>query len=220
MFIDILVREGGADIDAADSEGNSPLILACKPWKIAPPLVSRSTRHTVRNYHGFRSEDWNEHRPIMIDMLTQLGANIAQLGSFGKQGIHFAAFYGMKDVIGKLLGNQANIEAEDQYGNTPIMEAVRGSDDFGISKRKRDLLNQVNCQGHPNTINFLLLMGASINHVNKHEETAGSLAFNSERQSCGRFDMQRMVYIPPDEDFELTALNIYDTFMSNRYQNG
>lgn len=91
----------GADVNARDSSGKTPLIHACVNGKISP---------------------------VIIATLLAAGADVNASDSSGMTALHAAALVAWGDdralVIRELLSAHASLIAKDKYGNTPLMTAV------------------------------------------------------------------------------------------------
>jgi ankyrin repeat protein len=107
----------GADRDARDAAGDTPLIFAI-----------------------------DFERPEIVQVLLEAGADIDAAGRHGKRPLHHAAARGDLDLLRLLLRAGAAPDPSDENGVTPLMEAVRrGSEpatrrllEAGASVHRRD----------------------------------------------------------------------------------
>ena len=60
-------------------------------------------------------------------------ANYVEPGINKRTPLHWAADYGKVDVIEYLLSKGANIEAKDNYGNTPLFAAIYEGHDAAVA---------------------------------------------------------------------------------------
>ncbi len=90
--------EKGADVDAKDDLGNTPLINAAKEYRFGMPDVVRS--------------------------LLNHNADLEAKDQNGMTALHWAASIGNPDVVVILVEKKANVEAIDNNGKTPLDLAV------------------------------------------------------------------------------------------------
>lgn len=92
-----MLLDYGADIEARDQWGNTPLFLAAL-----------------------------NHQPAIFDLLIASGANQEVKTDDGLHLIHAASMDPYPALMEKLLDKGADIEAKDKYGQTPLYMAVLG----------------------------------------------------------------------------------------------
>lgn len=113
--------------------------------------------------------DKGEHPESVLRLLT-LGANIDVRSSKGKSALHCAAKAGFIKVIDVLIENGATIDATDNNGETPLIEAIRSTIKDGEKQRgaiEKLLLNGANP-------NFKNRAGATPLQIAKHKRRTGS----------------------------------------------
>ena len=88
--------ESGADVNAPDEEGMTPLHWAA---------VST--------------------QPEMVRLLLDSGADVNARDVLGRTPLHYAAVSNHKQIIDDLLGSSATVDAADEQGNTPLHMAAR-----------------------------------------------------------------------------------------------
>ena len=82
-----------------------------------------------------------------VERAIRAGANVNAANENGWTALHFAALYNDDpEVVKLLLENGANIDARDEYGDTPLMNAV-------ISQFPRHILLLLNHGADPNVVN-------------------------------------------------------------------
>ena len=131
------------------------------------------------------------------------GVNVDELAD-GQSPLHYAAGGGMFESISLLIENNADVNAKDKHGNTPLhLVSVKGEKKI-IKKGKQDLSKTIellttggadlNVQnelgdtplhlaartGHVNTIQHLISKGADVYVKNNNEQAAADLSENHE----------------------------------------
>lgn len=149
-----LVRKQGADINAVDNFGNTPLHSA------------------VHNGH-FR----------VAKLLVDLGANVRTCDKFGNTPLFEAVCNGSRDLTELLLKNGANVNTRNNHGNTPIFDAVVRKKSYDIIKllveygsslntRNRHGMTPIHdavCSGSIDVVKTLIALGADVNARNRYK---------------------------------------------------
>lgn len=99
----------------------------------------------------------NGEHPEEVLALLKAGANIHARNLKGSTALHTAAKAGFNRVVELLIKNGAEVDAEDNFGNTPLFMGISS----GIKKQER-LLKSIAC---------LLKHGANVHHVSKQGKT-------------------------------------------------
>ncbi|KAF8247662.1 ankyrin, partial [Wilcoxina mikolae CBS 423.85] len=94
---EVLLR-GGADRNAKDCNGMTPLFYAVVNWKKKPE--------------------------ILVSLLLQWGADVNVTCEFDTTALHHAAHLNSEAISGELVHHGASLHSKDCYGNTPLFEAV------------------------------------------------------------------------------------------------
>lgn len=144
-IVKILTR-AGADKDAVDKHGHTPLHLAAQDGCFGVDDNGR----TMFN----RTAD--EGHLEIVRFLVQQGVELDAPSKAGRTALHGATCYGRTQIIKFLIEAGANKEAIDEHGNTPLHLAAS----FGLEK----------------VVEILLDAGVNINNVNIHNDTALHLA--------------------------------------------
>jgi ankyrin repeat protein len=131
----------GANIDARDEEGKTPLIHASIMGnkKIVEILLEillnryHEDKKEQKYYESINAKDKEEKTPLIhasimgkkeiVEKLLYYGANIEARDKEEKTPLIHASIMGKKEIVEKLLYYGANIEAQDKEEKTPIIHA-------------------------------------------------------------------------------------------------
>ena len=118
----------GANIDAPNAEGYTPLMVAAQTTnlQIAQFLVEAGANPNIRNRYGETAIMLASYHG-QTDMVRLLHLKGADIHHDGWNPLLYAAFNGHLDTIRWLLDSHVNINATSDNGTTPLMMAVRGN---------------------------------------------------------------------------------------------
>lgn len=152
----------GADVNATDDYGRTPLHLAAVTnyeSSVIELLLSRGADVNARNNYGstplHNAVEFIDELPI-IALLLDRGADANAKDDNGETPLHMAAA-GLNDeplVIILLLARGADVNARDNYGGTPLHRAARWNESpavikillySGVDVSARDLLGHTPC---------------------------------------------------------------------------
>lgn len=163
--------EGGADVNAADTNGWTPLMFALRSGQPAAFVAGLLTQ-----YHALAAAEAKDGTtammiacqyasdPAVVEALYAADADAVQPRRGGDCPIHFAArnaTSGAAGIVAFLLGNRADANQTNDAGWTPLMTAARFNDRGDV-------------------IDALLSAGADVNARNRDGMTALMLAAASE----------------------------------------
>jgi ankyrin repeat protein len=120
----------GIDVNLADQDGRTPLMLAIQDGDL--PTVQALLSHGA-NVNATDNDGWTPlmsaaeygHLPIIQVLLSAPGIDIDAKQSDGTTALIFAAFRGKDDVAKALIHKGANVNATDNDGWTPLMSAAQ-----------------------------------------------------------------------------------------------
>ncbi|WP_143689386.1 ankyrin repeat domain-containing protein [Wolbachia endosymbiont of Nilaparvata lugens] len=142
----------GADVNARDNRGNTPLHLAVLADKlqVVEKLIEGGADVNAKNNHGATPLHWaalNQNVNI-VEKLIEKGANVNEKNKYDNVPLHYAAGYGSLSVIEKLIEKGADINAKSSNGDTPLHLATKNS--------------------HLDVLEKLIKEGANVNERNKY----------------------------------------------------
>lgn len=172
-----LLLNGGAQVDARTSGGNTPLHLAVLTLsgeavvEVVELLLARggnpNDRNAKRNTVLHEALTWWDSWPgwgsltvdgvtrprwlVLVEKLLDSHAILNEPGDYGFYPLHAAAESGLTELAGLLLDRGASINVTDRDGNTPLNLAVR--------------------QNRKDMVDLLLRRGAARNPVNREDRT-------------------------------------------------
>ena len=159
-WIDILVQNG-AQMEAEDEDGNTPLLLSAKKSLL----------------------DVSEN-------LIRLGAKVDSKNKYGESALIVASKSAYRENVKIMLDNRAAIEATDVNGSTPLLVARnksiakmlidQGANKEAVDKEGNDMLLSAAKQGNYTTVEYWLQSGADVNVKNSANDTAFRIAVKKE----------------------------------------
>ena len=126
-----LLRDAGAEIDAVNLEGVSPLGIACASgnWRMARFLLERGAKTEPAEGQPvlLAAAGTEEDDPAGVQLLLRHKARVDARGSRERTALHEAAFAGHPGVCSALLDAGAEVHARDGHGRTPLLESARAA---------------------------------------------------------------------------------------------
>jgi ankyrin repeat protein len=174
--IAVALIDGGADIDARNKQGRTPLLTAVMEGKerIVWLLLRKGAKTESMDYEGHRalqySLEFNSSEPIVWSLVDG-GANIEARDKQGRTMLHIATAQGQKKIVLLLLGKGATPGSMDDEGNTALHLAT--DEDIALAlidcganieaRNKQGLAPLLNAKakGRDNIVQLLLRKGAN-----------------------------------------------------------
>ena len=124
-----LLRDAGADIDALNRAGQSPLgsACACGNWRLARFLLERGAKPEPAGGQPalLAAAGSEEDDAAGVQLLLRHKARANARDARGRSALHDAAAAGHAGVCRALLDAGADVEARDGEGRTPLLDAAR-----------------------------------------------------------------------------------------------
>jgi ankyrin repeat protein len=134
--------DAGVDINAKNSDGESPLQLAAQVGQkeILELLISKGADINTKDVVGWTPviEAAREGHKEIVELLISKGANLnARDRLIGATTLHYAAVNGHKEIVKILIKNAADFNSKDMAGQTPLNFAIdEGMDEIADLLRK------------------------------------------------------------------------------------
>ena len=124
-----LLRDAGAEMDALNLDGVSPLGTACMAgnWRLARFLLERGANTEPAGGQPvlLAAAATEEDDPAGVQLLLRHKARVDARDARGRSALHDAAFAGHAGICEALLAAGADANARDGEGRTPLLEAAR-----------------------------------------------------------------------------------------------
>ncbi len=123
-----LLLQQGANIDAADNSGETPLHIAAfnSSSEVGRVLLERGANIEAADKAGWTPLHYAAQKghSEVVKVLLDAKANIDAADKGGRTPLNYAAQWGHSEVVKILLEQGANKDAADNYGNTPLHDAA------------------------------------------------------------------------------------------------
>jgi len=162
-----LLRDAGAELEALNNDGLSPLGVACAAgnWRLAKFLLERGARPEPPGGQPalLAAAGGDEDDPAGVQLLLKFKARVGATGRGGRTALHEAALAGHAGIVAALLAAGADPHRADEAGRTPWLEAARGQ--------------------HAEVLEQLLAIGVDVAAVDASGRNALLLAASAEQPS-------------------------------------
>lgn len=118
----------GADVTKPDAAGEPPLLIAALEGHadVVAVLLDHGSDIEIRNKHGLTALHAAAYAGNLdvVKLLVEKGALVNDTHNFYKMSpLHASAEEGHADVVAYLIAHQADIEAKERNGYTPLTQA-------------------------------------------------------------------------------------------------
>jgi len=163
--------DGGADVDALDARGRTPLFYAAtQSRETAQFLLDNGADPEIRDFTGatpvHEAAQNSQDATFVIELLLAYGADLADIDDRGRTAIHYLAdnpHYFSAPMLNFLLAHNLDVNARDADGATPLHLAVGGGID--------DAPSAASAYGNPGAAKALLARGADLAARDKAGQT-------------------------------------------------
>ncbi len=126
-----LLLQKGANINALDNDGRSPLINATGHTNVVKLLLQSGANVNVSDYYGHSpliyAADYGYNTEV-VELLLKKGANVNAIDNGGRSPLMKAVIRGYTEIVKLLLQSGANVNAIDNNGCFPLINAVINGD--------------------------------------------------------------------------------------------
>lgn len=132
-----LLLDAGAEIDAPNRAGLTPLGVACScsNWRLARFLLEhRASAKGDESHPPLLAAAAGDDDPAGVRLLLKHKAGVNAVGRFGRSALHAAALSGNAEVAAALIEAGANLDVRDERGIAPLHEAARAGADSVIAQ--------------------------------------------------------------------------------------
>lgn len=148
-----LLISQGADVDAVDKAGITPLMEAASGGRPDMPELWNFNGFATPTYHFSMFKNLVPHIPhsemSMARFLIDKGADVNLKNDYGRTALMLAAKYGQADMVELLLENGANVNAKDNNGRAALDYAYQ-SEHQQIASLIKEYRRHLNSQSvHP-----------------------------------------------------------------------
>ena len=123
-IVEFLIQKG-ADVNAKDENGSTPLIYAAGDGqiKVVKYLIEHGAQMKYTDQHGntplHSAAEMNENL-VLEYLIEKHGAQVNMKNEFGETPLHLAAEHGEIEAIKCLIEHGAKLESRDRNGKTPL----------------------------------------------------------------------------------------------------
>jgi hypothetical protein len=119
-----LLIDNGADVNARDEDGDTPLDWADRRNQTATTALLRKhggkTGEELRTGITPLQQAARDGHKEIAELLIAEGADVNAKNDYGWTPLHWAASRGHKEIVELLIAKGANVNAKNKYGTTPL----------------------------------------------------------------------------------------------------
>ena len=187
-YIRVLISEG-ANVNAKDKNGRTPLMLASDPEVIKvlrdAGAKGPTTAEVVQASWKLRTANYEDIKADYIRVLISEGADVNVRNSGGWTPLMFAAHYSRPEIAELLIEKGAELEARSDDGLSPLMLAAKESSTLEIVQLLVEKGAELEARGpfgktplmfavrssKPKIVKLLIEKGADVNAVDERGDT-------------------------------------------------
>ncbi|PZO21817.1 MAG: hypothetical protein DCF25_04540 [Leptolyngbya foveolarum] len=174
--------EQGADVNARNGKGDTPLHYVGASVEIARSLIERGADVNAQNNTGLTPlhNTFGEKSAAVMALLIERGADVNAATPEGMTPLHFAYNFPTGDVAALLISKGADVNARTAGNFTPLLYALsfpevaaqllQAGADPTIQNREGAAIHAVNIW--PDVLQLLLAAGVDVNARNQEGQTA------------------------------------------------